>query len=514
MKVRRALISVSDYEGLIEFAQGLCELGVELFATTGTGDFLRDKGVSALPVEQLTGSPNYVGGRVKTLHPAIHGAIMARRHVKEDMDDLAALQTEPIDMVICNLYPFAKKKLAGADEEELRELIDVGGSTLLRAAAKNWPYVASVCEPDFYRPILDELQENDCELSPETLQELCHRSFEVTANYDREISRTMAMMWSADGRELSFPERIVIDGRCSTQMKYGENPHQKAALYVVGEEAGVAGARRVKGDALSYNNLLDCDSAWRAVCAFEKPAAVVVKHMTPCGLALGCTIDEALVKALAGDLKSAFGGTIALNRHFTNECANKLKKAKIFIELIIAPSFSDEALATLRHKKKLRCLACSQLVAPPMELRSITGGLLVQESDRYTKPSHYETVGRHKLPEGLRETLAFAWQAVGAVKSNAIVIARGLELVGVGSGQTSRVDAVINALQKAKTRANGAVLASDAFFPFPDSIEFAAEAGIVAIIQPGGSKRDREVIEACDKAGISMVLTGRRRFRH
>ncbi len=514
MKVERALLSVSNKGGLREFAQCLKDLGVEIYATTGTASFLAGQGVIVRPLNELTGLDDCVGGRVKTLHPAIHGAILARRDVEADMADLEKLQVKAIDMVVCNLYPFAATKVESDDVDELRELIDIGGTSMLRAAAKNWPYVASVSDPEFYGPLMEELSSSCGYISHETLQELSRRTFEITAAYDRAIARWMAEMADGSNEDSLFPRNFKFDCLRHTELKYGENPHQKAALYVRGEATGIAGASRLQGDVLSYNNLLDADAAWRAIRGLNSASAVVVKHGTPCGMACGGNLADALSRALAGDPKSAFGGVIAVNREFTEECALSLRESKIFTQMLVAPSFSAEARTFLSKKKRMKLLAFEHDVAAPIEIRTISGGLLVQEADNRRRPQDWKVVGKTPLREEMKDKLPFAWQAVRAAKSNAVVITQELELVGVGAGQSSRVDAVAQALDKAGDRAKGGVMASDAFFPFADSIKLAAAAGIRVILQPGGSKRDGEVVKAADEAHICMVFTERRCFRH
>jgi len=513
-KVRRALLSVSDKTGLRDFARRLEGRGVELVASGATAAFLRDGGVSVRGVDELTGRTELLGGRVKTLHPMIHAGILARRDRPEDLAELAEVGAATIDMVVCNLYPFAARRTAGASIDELRESVDIGGPAMLRAAAKNWPFVAAVADADFYDTVADELDELDGSLSDATRVELARRTFEVTAAYDRAIARWTTDLCAGDDGDDLFPPRLVIDGRCVRRLRYGENPHQRAALYAQGEPVGLAGAKRVKGEALSYNNLLDGDAAWRAVGAFDRPAAAVVKHLTPCGLAMAERVEDALDSALEGDGMSAFGGIVACNREFTVECAEVLKKSKVFIELILATGFTDQAVDALKKRTRLRLLQIDPFAPPPFEIRSIAGGLLVQEGDPSWVPAELKPVGAVPVPKGHETTLRFAWQAVAAVKSNAIVLAKDTMVVGVSGGQTSRVDAVQHALRKAGDRARGAVLASDAFFPFADSIEFAAAAGVAGVIQPGGSKRDDEVVAAADAAGLYMLFTGRRCFRH
>jgi phosphoribosylaminoimidazolecarboxamide formyltransferase/IMP cyclohydrolase len=516
VKIQRALISVSDRTGLAEFCRRLVALQVELIASTGTAGHLREQGLCVGDIEQLTGRSELLGGRVKTLHPAIHAGILARRDQPEDMEQLAALGYVPIDMVVCNLYPFAERLAQEYGEDALRESIDIGGPAMLRAAAKNWPFVAAVPGPSLYEQVAAELEAHSCELSTDTRLMLAARTFEITAAYDRQIAEwTLGLTGAAEDERL-FPQRIVLEAQRSRLLRYGENPHQKAALYLLSGQLGaIARARLVKvGKDLSFNNYPDADAAWRIVQGFEAPAACVVKHLTPCGLATADTAAQALRDAIAGDPLSAFGSVIAVNRPFDGPLAEALIESKLFVEIVVAPRFERNAVEALERKPQLRLLQCEPGPPPELEFRPITGGLLVQQRDLPWVPTRFEPAGKTSVPPEDHESLTFAWQAVAAVRSNAIVLAQGTRMVGVGGGQTSRVDAVHMAIRKAGERARGALLASDAFFPFADGVELAAVAGVRGIIQPGGSKRDAEVIAAADKAGIYMVFTGRRCFRH
>jgi phosphoribosylaminoimidazolecarboxamide formyltransferase/IMP cyclohydrolase len=506
--VRRALLSVTDKTGIAEFARGLRELGFELVSTGGTARILAEAGIPVIPISQLTGFPELLGGRVKTLHPAIHAAILAR---STDLPELERLGVRPIEVVAVNLYRFEEAAASDRPWEELVEEIDVGGVALIRAAAKNADRVAVLTDPRQYGPVLEELRRHG-QVLPQTRGRLAVEAFRYTADYDALISRVLAARSGTEG----FPERLVGAWRKRQDLRYGENPHQRAAFYAdpFAPPGSLPRAEQVSGKPLSYNNLLDADAAWRLVWEFSEPAAVVVKHANPCGCALGRTSEEAVRGALRGDPTSRFGGIVALNRPLDGPAARLLRE--VFLEVVVAPGFTPEALEILRGRQNLRLLR----IAPPAqpaawELRSVLGGVLVQEPDRMTWRQEEVRVVTSRTPTPEEwEDLRFAWVVCKHVKSNAIVLARGREVVGVGAGQMSRVDSVRVALSKAGERARGAVLASDAFFPFADGVEEAARAGVVAIVQPGGSVRDPEVIAAAEQAGCSMVFTGIRHFRH
>ncbi|MDK2854940.1 MAG: phosphoribosylaminoimidazolecarboxamide formyltransferase / cyclohydrolase [Bacillota bacterium] len=509
ISVKRALLSVSDKGGIVEFARGLAELGVEIVSSGGTARVLAEAGVPVRRVEEVTGFPEILDGRVKTLHPAIHAGILARRDVPEHLAKLEELGIRPIDLVAVNLYPFAAT-IARPDVtlEEAVENIDIGGPTLIRAAAKNHRGVVVVVNPLHYEEILKELREKGG-VSFETAYRLAAEAFAHTAEYDSVIAAYLA------GRNEVFPASLPLAYTKVRDLRYGENPHQRAALYArPGAEKGIAFARRLHGKELSFNNIADANAAWELVQEFSAPCAVGVKHMNPCGVGIGPDLLQAWRKAYAGDPVSIFGGIVAFNREVTADLAAALNE--IFLEVVIAPGFSDEALAILKEKKNRILLeAKSGRAQPGWDLRTVRGGLLVQELDvRDYDPADLKVVTRRAPTEKEMADLAFAWKVVKYVKSNAIVLARDGGTVGVGAGQMNRVGAVEIAVRQAGEKARGAVLASDAFFPMPDSVEAAARAGVTAIIQPGGSVRDADSIRAADEAGMAMVFTGIRHFRH
>ncbi|MCS7171802.1 MAG: bifunctional phosphoribosylaminoimidazolecarboxamide formyltransferase/IMP cyclohydrolase [Armatimonadetes bacterium] len=506
--MRRALLSVTDKTGIVDFAQGLRELGFELISTGGTARALRDAGIPVTSVAEVTGFPEILGGRVKTLHPAVHAAVLARR---ADAEELARLGITPMELVAVNLYRFEEAAGAGRPWEELVEEIDVGGVALIRAAAKNCDRVAVLTDPRHYGPVLEELRRAG-EVLPETRRRLAVEAFRYVADYDALIARVLAERSGLRG----FPERLVWGWRRGQEVRYGENPHQAAVFYrdPLAPPGSLARAEQLAGKPLSYNNLLDTDAAWRLVWEFSEPAAVVVKHANPCGCALGRTAEEAVRGALRGDPVSRFGGIVALNRPVDAATARLLQE--VFLEVVAAPEFDPQALEILRGKPGMRILRLDRPSEDTgWEIRGVLGGVLVQEPDHlvWREEDLRVVTSRTPTPEEW-EDLRFAWVVCKHTKSNAIVLARGREVVGVGAGQMSRVDAVRAAVRKAGERARGAVLASDAFFPFSDGVEEAARAGVVAIVQPGGSVRDAEVIAAAERAGCSMVFTGIRHFRH
>ena len=516
MPVQRALISVSDKTGLVDLARGLAEMGVELISTGGTARALREAGLAVRLVEEVTGFPEILNGRVKTLHPAIHGGILARREPAH-LDELGRLGIAPLDMVVVNLYPFAQT-VARSDVslDEAVEQIDIGGVALLRAAAKNFAAVTVLCDPTDYPPVLDELRQRG-EVSLATRQRLALKAFHHTAAYDAAIAEYLASQFEASPtpREEPFPAVLNLRFWRVQTLRYGENPHQQAALYSRTPDALPLGGRLLQGKPLSYNNLLDLDAAWRAVGDFPDPTAVIIKHNTPCGVASAEALAEAVLQALAGDPVSAFGGVIAVNRPFDGAAAEAL--GDLFVEAIAAPAFTPEARSILSRRSDCRLLEMvPETELPPdlgWELRSVRQGILLQDPDALGD-LEWQVVSARPPTEAERESLAFAWRVVRHVRSNGIVLARGRATVGIGAGQMSRVDAVRMAVLKAGDRSRGAVLASDGFFPFPDGVEEAARAGVTAIVQPGGSVRDRQVIAAADAAGLAMLFTGRRHFRH
>jgi len=517
MPVQRALLSVSDKTGLVELARGLADMGVELISTGGTARALREAGLAVRPVEEVTGFPEILNGRVKTLHPAIHGGILARREPAH-LDELGRLGITPLDMVVVNLYPFAQTVARpGVSLDEALEQIDIGGVTLLRAAAKNFAAVTVLCDPADYPPVLDELRQRG-DVSLATRQRLALKAFRHTAAYDAAIAEYLASQFEASlepPREEPFPAVLNLRLWRVQTLRYGENPHQQAALYSQTPDALPLGGRLLQGKPLSYNNLLDLDAAWRAVGDFPDPTAVIIKHNTPCGVASAETLAEAVLQALVGDPVSAFGGIIAVNRPFDGAAAEAL--GDLFVEAIAAPAFTPEARSLLSRRSDCRLLEMApEAELPPdlsWELRSVRQGILLQDPDALGD-LEWQVVSARPPTEEERESLAFAWRVVRHVRSNAIVLARGRATVGIGAGQMSRVDAVRMAVLKAGDRSRGAVLASDGFFPFPDGVEEAARAGVTAIVQPGGSVRDRQVIAAADAAGLAMLFTGRRHFRH
>jgi phosphoribosylaminoimidazolecarboxamide formyltransferase/IMP cyclohydrolase len=505
----QAIISVANKSGLAEFGRGLAGLGVDVIATGGTAAALQAAGVDVTPVEQITGFPELLGGRVKTLHPAIHAAILAPRD-DDGLSELAAHGITPVDLVVCNLYPF-EDTVARPDAtlEQAVEQIDIGGVTLLRAAAKNAAYVAAVVDPADYGRILEELQGQGAIL-PTTRAALALKAFRHTAAYDSAIAAYLGAASAAD--DAHFPDTLPLVLRKAQDLRYGENPHQAGALYRVPGRRGLADARQLHGKGLSFTNVLDIDTAWSVAYGFSAPAVAIIKHATPCGVATAARQVDAYRAALASDPVSAFGGVIGLNQPVAVETAEAI--AELFVEAIIAPSFGPEAESTLKQRESVRLIAAP--FAPPdtHDIRVIHGSAVAQTPDPVEREPQREVVTRREPTGAEWRGLLFAWQVVQSVKSNAIVFARDTATVGIGTGQPSRVDSVRLAAWKAGDEARGAVMASDAFFPFPDGILEAAAAGITAVIQPGGSIRDDEVIRAADEHTMAMVFTGTRHFRH
>jgi len=502
-----ALLSVSDKSGLADFARTLTDLGWELVASGGTANVLTLAGLTVTDVAQMTSAPEMLGGRVKTLHPAVHAGILARPS-PEDRAELEAHGLRQIDMVVCNLYPFQETVTkSNVSPEEAVEQIDIGGVALLRAAAKNFARVTVICSPADYNAVAQELGDNGT-LSAGRRAELARKAFAHTAQYDAAITNYLSQSDS------DMPERFTPALVKVQSMRYGENPHQAAALYATGKEIGPLGGTLLQGKALSYNNMLDLDAAWHAVQAFAKPSVVIVKHLSPCGIASADSVAVAFPPALASDPVSAFGGIIAVNREFDAAIAQSL--GELFVEAIAAPSFSQEALEVLASRKNCRLLAIKTgATGASMEFRSIAGGVLVQQRDMGDPAGAEWRVATERQPSDEEmAALEFAWKACQHVKSNAIVFAAGTATVGIGGGLPSRVDAVKLAATKAGNKAKGAVMASDAFFPFSDGIEAAAQAGVTAVVQPGGSVRDEQVIEAANRLKLAMVFTGVRHFRH
>lgn len=513
MKIKRALISVSNKAGLVEFATGLAELGIEIISTGGTAKTLREAGVPVIYISDVTGFPEILDGRVKTLHPNVHGGILAMR-TEEHLKQLAQHAITPIDLVVVNLYPFretiAKPDVTLADAIEN---IDIGGPTMVRSAAKNHAYVGIVVNPERYGQVLTSLQEKG-DLSPDLRFELAREAFAHTASYDTAIANYLGNVIEKAAFQPEFNLSLVK----AQNLRYGENPHQKAAFYkdTTVKGACIANAEQLHGKELSYNNILDANSALELVREFSEPCAVIIKHNNPCGTAMAQNLVDAYNKALEADPVSAFGGIVALNRSVDVATANEM--AKIFLEAIIAPDFTPEALEILQKKANLRLLKTgdfTEQTSDSLEVRKVNGGLLVQQADRIVLNTEELKVVTEKKPspEELKE-LIFAMTVVKHVKSNAIVLAKDGQIVGVGAGQMNRVGSARIAYEQAGEKAKGAVLASDAFFPFRDTVDDAAKAGITAIIQPGGSIRDEESIQACNEHGITMVFTGIRHFKH
>lgn len=517
--VRNALISVSDKMGLADFAAGLSAAGVTIYSTGGTRAHLEQSGIKVEDVAEYTGFPEMLDGRVKTLHPRIFAGILARRDVDEHMDTIADHDIEPFDLVVVNLYPFAATvSRSGATRGECIEQIDIGGPSLVRAAAKNHGDVAIATSPEQYGDVLDQL-ETLGGTTDELRTQLAAEAFDHTAGYDRAIADYM--QGDAVGGE--FPASMHVSLRRKTQLRYGENPHQRAALYSDSSDrsANLVSARQISGKELSYNNLLDLDAALDIARGFAAPAVSVIKHNNPCGAATGDTLSDAVDKAMAGDPLSAFGSVIGMNRTLDEATAEFLCQPGLFIEAIVAPDFEAGAVGLLttkpRWKDNVRLMQVGRLDEPARKVsrRFISGGMLVQDADlMVSSPLQWKTVTETPVDDELWDDISFGWEMVRHVKSNAIVLAKDTSLIGVGAGQMSRVDSVEISIKKAGERSDGAILASDAFFPFPDSIEAAAKAGVLAIIQPGGSRRDDEVIAACDEHEIAMVFTGRRHFKH
>jgi phosphoribosylaminoimidazolecarboxamide formyltransferase/IMP cyclohydrolase len=509
--VPRALISVSDKRGVADFARGLVELGFEIVSTGGTAHTLEQAGIPVTPIEGVTGFPEIMDGRVKTLHPAVHGGILARRDLPAHVEALAKHGFQPIDLVAVNLYPFretiARPHVKAA---EAIEQIDIGGPSMLRSAAKNHEFVLVVVDPADYAPVLQALKQRT--VSPELRRQLAAKVFQHTAAYDGAIAGYLG----ADGEDL--PPALTLVLQRLQPLRYGENPDQRAALYGMEEPRGIAAMRQVQGKELSFNNLLDLDGAsWALAPWRDRAACAIIKHTTPCGIALGATLEEAYRRALAADPQSAFGGIVSFNSVVDAVAAEAV--AEIFVEVVVAPRFHQQAVEVFARKKNLRVVELPLPDdRPSLDFKRVRGGLLVQDRFRFDwQESGWKVATKRQPTEAEWRDLRFAWPAVAAVKSNAILLARDEAAIGIGAGQMSRVDSSFIAVHKARQAGHdpkGAVMASDAFFPFPDGVEEAARAGITAIIQPGGSVRDAEVIAAADAAGMAMVLTGKRQFRH
>ena len=507
---KRALISVSDKTNLIPFAEGLEKLGYEIISTGGTLKLLQEAGVNAIAVDSVTGFPEILDGRVKTLHPKIHGGLLAKRSNADHVKALEENEITPIDIVVVNLYPFKETLAKGASHEEVIENIDIGGPAMLRASAKNYEDVAVIVNPNRYEAIL-ELLEKDL-LTVDVRKELAAEVFRHTAHYDSMI----ANYFTEETNDL-FTETYTRTFERVQSLRYGENPHQEATFYEIPNYKGIslATAKQLHGKELSYNNIQDANAALEIVLEYDEPTAVAVKHMNPCGIGLGDDLHTAFNRAYDADPISIFGGIIAVNREVDGKTA--LKMSEIFLEIVIAPSFSEEALNILTKKQNIRLLEIpmEQDVDVYEKMVSVKGGLLVQTNDReQVTEADLEVVTDRAPTKEEIEDLLFSWKAVKHVKSNAIVLAKDKQTIGVGAGQMNRVGAAKIAIEQAGEKAKGAVLASDAFFPMPDTVEAAAKAGVTAIIQPGGSKRDQDSIDVCNEHGIAMVFTNIRHFKH
>jgi phosphoribosylaminoimidazolecarboxamide formyltransferase/IMP cyclohydrolase len=520
--IERALVSVADKTGIVPFAAALVARGVALISTGGTARTLTAAGLPVTEVATVTGFPEMLDGRVKTLHPAIHAGLLARRDRPDDLAELAERGIAPIDLVVCNLYPFAQTVASGADAADCMESIDIGGVALIRAAAKNHDAVTVVVDTGDYDAMLAEVTAHGGAVGSAMRQALARKAYALTSAYDAAVAE-----WMAREAGVLFPETTVFAGRLAQQLRYGENPHQAAAFYRTGEgRLGVATARQLQGKELSYNNYGDADAAFELVAEFAAPAVAIVKHANPCGVAIGETLYEAWDRALACDPVSAYGGVVALNHGLDAATAEAI--GRLFIEVVIAPNVTEEALAILRRRTAQRLMVTGGVpdpAAPGKDFRSVSGGILVQDRDRLSIGREaLRSVTRRAPSEAEIADLLFADKVVKHVKSNAVVFARDRATVGIGAGQMNRVDAVKIAAARAAEIGQaaetpqpptiGSVLASDAFFPFADGVEAAIEAGVAAIIQPGGSIRDADVIAAADAAGIAMVFTGMRHFRH
>jgi phosphoribosylaminoimidazolecarboxamide formyltransferase/IMP cyclohydrolase len=517
-KISRAILSVTDKTGLPEFARALAAMGVELVSTGGTAKLLRDSGIVVKDISELTGFPEMLDGRVKTLHPKVHGGILHMRENAAHREAVAAHGIQPIDMVVVNLYAFEKTAAKpGVELPEMIENIDIGGPSMIRSAAKNFRDVAVVTSPADYGEIAGEMKQSGGTLSLATKWRLAQKAFATTAAYDSAIASTLETIAAQDGHferhaQSGFPETLRLGFQKRFDLRYGENPHQKAALYSDGSSIGVANGQQLQGKELSYNNIVDLQAAWDLAQEFAEPACAIIKHTNPCGTATAANLLDAYKKALEADPVSAFGGVIGLNRPVDAAAAEEI--AKLFVEAIAAPKFDEAARAKFAAKKNLRLVEIAPAPAK-WTLKNVSGGILVQDEDAITlNESELKVVTtRPPTPEEMR-ALKFAWIICKHVKSNAIVYARDGQSVGVGAGQMSRVDSCKLGAMKAVLPVKGTVAASDAFFPFPDGVEEIAKAGATAVIQPGGSVRDQEVIDAANRLGLAMVFTGIRHFRH
>ena len=514
-KIQRALVSVSKKDGLIDFAKGLSEMGVEILSTGGTAKLLKDNGIPVIQVSNYTGFPEIMDGRIKTLHPLIHGGLLGRRDNEKHLEEMKKHGIKPIDMVVVNLYPFEDTiSKEGVKLDEAIENIDIGGPSMLRSSAKNFQDVAVVVNSDDYEDILAEMEENDGAISYDTKMKLSVKAFKHTARYDSLISKYLESKVEGEG----FPSILNLQFEKITDLRYGENPHQKAAFYEnIGLNKGtLSKAKQLRGKELSYNNILDLNAALELAREFDETAAVIIKHTNPCGVAIGNNLVSAYRKARETDPLSAFGGVIGFNKSVDEETAKEI--ASTFIEAVIAPDYDESALAILKEKKNIRLLKLSNFkekTEKEYDLRNVSGGLLLQDKDSVTlNEDNLKVVTNRQPTEKEWSAMRFAWKVAKHVKSNAIIYATENETVGIGAGQMSRVDSSKLAAMKANKPIQGTAMASDAFFPFRDSVDEAAKVGVTAIIQPGGSVKDEEVIAAANEHNIAMVFTGIRHFKH
>lgn len=520
---RRALVSVSDKAELGPFVKGLVALGFEIVSTGGTRRFLIEEGVPVIDISEYTGFPEMMDGRVKTLHPRVHGGLLGRPENTEDAKAMREHGILPFELVVCNLYPFeATVARQGVSVAEAIENIDIGGPSMIRSASKNHAYVSVVTRPSQYARVLEALKAGP--VPPPMRRELAAAAFEMTARYDREIADYMARLSASAEAAATFPEKLSLAFLRKQELRYGENPHQSGAFYVEPspQPASLGASEQLHGKELSYNNLLDLDAAMNLVREFGQPAAVVIKHNNPCGAGVGESLHQAFVRAYSGDPVSAFGSVLGFNCPVDLEVAEELCLPDRFVEAIIAPDYTPDALEALTTKPKwkanvrlLKCAALNEPRRPALEYRRVSGGLLVQELDEgHDSESEWKVVTARQPTSDELNDLKFAWSVCQHVKSNAIVFAKEGTVIGVGAGQMSRVDSVMIATHKSQGRSAGAVVGSDAFFPFRDGVDLAAKAGITAIIQPGGSRNDTDSIAACNEHKIAMIFTGRRHFRH
>ncbi len=521
-KIKRVLMSVTDKAGIVDFARALVEeFGCQIISTGGTARVIADAGIPVTPIDEVTQFPEMMDGRVKTLHPRVHGGLLAKRDNENHMAQAAEHGIEMIDMVVVNLYAFEKTAESGASFADCIENIDIGGPSMLRSAAKNFASVAVVTRPETYDAILEEMRAHEGRTTYETRQQLALDVFTTTAAYDGAISRWMGRQMQSEGDGGLFAASQELGLRKKQDLRYGENPHQKAAFYTRDDypnaDTTLAHALQLQGKELSYNNYLDLDAAWAAVREFQDPACVIVKHLTPCGVCVDTDVTQAYKRAHECDPVSAYGGVMAFNRPVTGETVAAIFDNKQFVEAIVAPEFSGDACEMYAAKPNCRLLATGGVNLPgeAVEYRSVEGGLLAQVSDSVTEGlDAFEVAGDVQPTPEQMEELLFAWRAVKSVKSNAILIAKDHASVGAGGGQPNRVNSARIAVEQAGDKAKGAVAASDAFFPFRDGFDVLADAGVVAVVEPGGSIRDEEVIQAANEKGVALIFTGHRHFRH